>query len=227
MVNLKFLKNNNGPITQYYHHAILIYTDLFNPGANLFIVVQTTLSSGKKAGLTCGYGVVLGNAIYSGLGLFGLVTLMAEFGSLFSLIKILGGLYLLYYALSVFNNKTQLNLSTENTTEHFPSGIYFRRGLISDLSNPQTVLFFMSIFSTTISPSKPLWAKLVIWLGIVIASLIWRIILCQTFSLTSVRRTYSRVHKVVGKGVGLILGALATRLIYQGFSELAMKKSPF
>lgn len=213
-------------------HSIIISLFLFiltffNPGANLFIVVQTTLSSGKKAGLTCGYGVVLGNAIYSGLGLFGLVTLMAEFGSLFSLIKILGGLYLLYYALSVFNNKTQLNLSTENTMEHFPSGVYFRRGLISDLSNPQTVLFFMSIFSTTISPSTPLWAKLVIWLGIVIASLIWRIILCQTFSLTSVRRTYSRVHKVVGKGVGLILGALATRLIYQGFSELAMKKSPF
>ncbi len=85
----------------------------------------------------------------------------------------------------------------------------------------------MSIFSTTISPSTPLWVKLVIWLGIVIASLIWRIFLCQTFSLTSVRRTYSRIHKVVGKGVGLILGALATRLIYQGFSELAMKKSPF
>ena len=167
--------------------------------------------------------MVLGNAIYSGLGLFGLVTLMAEFGSLFSLIKILGGLYLLYYAVSVFNNKTQLNLSTENTMESFPSGVYFRRGLISDLSNPQTVLFFMSIFSTTISPSTPLWTKLVIWMGIVVASLIWRIILCQTFSLTSVRRTYSRVHKVVGKGVGLILGGLATRLIYQGVSELVVK----
>lgn len=51
----------------------LFVLTFFNPGANLFIVVQTTLSSGQKAGLTCGYGVVLGNAIYSGLGLFGLV----------------------------------------------------------------------------------------------------------------------------------------------------------
>lgn len=90
--------------------------------------MQTTLSSGKKAGLTCGYGVVLGNAIYSGLGLFGLVTLMSEFGSLFSLIKILGGLYLFYYAITVFKNRTQLNLSTENIVESFPSGVYFRRG---------------------------------------------------------------------------------------------------
>lgn len=210
-------------------HSIIITLFLFvltffNPGANLFIVVQTTLSSGKKAGLTCGYGVVLGNAIYSGLGLFGLVALMSEFGSLFSLIKILGGLYLLYYAISVFKNRTQLNLSTENVTEHFQSGVYFRRGLISDLSNPQTVLFFMSIFSTTISPATPLWTKLVIWLGIVTTSLIWRIILCQTFSLASVRRTYSRIHKVVGKAVGLILGTLASRLVYQGVTELVVKK---
>ena len=210
-------------------HSIIITLFLFvltffNPGANLFIVVQTTLSSGKKAGLTCGYGVVLGNAIYSGLGLFGLVTLMSEFGSLFSLIKILGGLYLFYYAITVFKNRTQLNLSTENIVESFPSGVYFRRGVISDLSNPQTVLFFMSIFSTTISPSTPLWTKLVICFGIIIASLIWRIILCQTFSMTSVRRMYSRIHKIVGKAVGIVLGTLASRLIYQGVTELVVKR---
>ncbi|HEM8138603.1 TPA: LysE family transporter [Providencia rettgeri] len=210
-------------------HSIIITLFLFvltffNPGANLFIVVQTTLSSSKKAGLTCGYGVVLGNAIYSGLGLFGLVTLMSEFGSLFSLIKILGGLYLFYYAITVFKNRTQLNLSTENIVESFPSGVYFRRGVISDLSNPQTVLFFMSIFSTTISPSTPLWTKLVIWFGIIIASLIWRIILCQTFSMTSVRRMYSRIHKIVGKAVGIVLGTLASRLIYQGVTELVVKR---
>ncbi|EJD6584454.1 LysE family transporter [Providencia rettgeri] len=210
-------------------HSIIITLFLFvltffNPGANLFIVVQTTLSSGKKAGLTCGYGVVLGNAIYSGLGLFGLVTLMSEFGSLFSLIKILGGLYLFYYAITVFKNRTQLNLSTENIVESFPSGVYFRRGVISDLSNPQTVLFFMSIFSTTISPSTPLWTKLVIWFGIIIASLIWRIILCQTFSMTSVRRMYSRIHKIVRKAVGIVLGTLASRLIYQGVTELVVKR---
>ncbi|EJD6041368.1 LysE family transporter [Providencia rettgeri] len=210
-------------------HSIIITLFLFvltffNPGANLFIVVQTTLSSGKKAGLTCGYGVVLGNAIYSGLGLFGLVTLMSEFGSLFSLIKILGGLYLFYYSITVFKNRTQLNLSTENIVESFPSGVYFRRGVISDLSNPQTVLFFMSIFSTTILPSTPLWTKLVIWFGIIIASLIWRIILCQTFSMTSVRRMYSRIHKIVGKAVGIVLGTLASRLIYQGVTELVVKR---
>lgn len=210
-------------------HSIIVTLFLFiltflNPGANLFVVVQTTLSSGKRAGLTCGYGVVLGNAIYSGLGLFGLVALMTQFGEFFSIIKILGGAYLLYYAISTFRNKTQLNLNTDSETEKLHTIIYFRRGLISDLSNPQTILFFISIFSTTLNADTPLWTKIVTWLGIVTASLIWRIILCQTFSLSSVRRTYSRIHKIVGKVVGVILGGLASRLIIQGIDELIYRK---
>ncbi len=130
----------------------LFVLTFFNPGANLFIVVQTTLSSGQKAGLTCGYGVVLGNAIYSGLGLFGLVTLMHEFGAFFSLIKVAGGAYLLWYAVTVFRNRTQLNLNTDSTLPAQHALRYFRRGLISDLSNPQTILFFISIFSVTLTP---------------------------------------------------------------------------
>lgn len=36
----------------------------------------------------------------------------------------------------------------------------FRRGLITDLSNPQTVLFFISIFSVTLHAETPTWARL-------------------------------------------------------------------
>lgn len=97
----------------------LFVLTFFNPGANLFIVVQTTLSSGQKAVLTCGYGVVPGNAIYPGLGLFGLVTLMHEFGAFFSLIKVAGGAYLLWYAVTVFRNRTQLNLNSRPPPQCF------------------------------------------------------------------------------------------------------------
>lgn len=64
-------------------HVIILTIGLFvltfiNPGANLLVVVQTSLSSGKNAGLLTGLGVALGDAIYSGLGLFGMAALIAE-----------------------------------------------------------------------------------------------------------------------------------------------------
>lgn len=46
-------------------HVIILTIGLFvltfiNPGANLLVVVQTSLSSGKNAGLLTGLGVALG-----------------------------------------------------------------------------------------------------------------------------------------------------------------------
>lgn len=84
-------------------HAVFLTVSLFvltffNPGANLFVVVQTSLASGRRAGVLTGLGVASGDAIYSGLGLFGMATLITQCEAVFSVIKIGGGAYLLWFA---------------------------------------------------------------------------------------------------------------------------------
>ena len=149
-------------------HVIILTIGLFvltfiNPGANLLVVVQTSLSSGKNAGLLTGLGVALGDAIYSGLGLFGMAALIAEGGALFSAIKIGGGLYLVWYAYNMVRHRQELHMGmgAVATSSITPWYVFFRRGLLTDLSNPQTVLFFISIFSVTLTPTTPAWAKMV------------------------------------------------------------------
>lgn len=207
-------------------HAIWVTIGLFvltffNPGANLFVVVQTSLSSGRRAGVCTGLGVALGDAIYSGLGLFGMVALMTQFESLFSLIKIAGGLYLLWYAYGVVRNQNDVQISALHMLIPGKGAVFFRRGLITDLSNPQTVLFFISIFSVTLSADTPIWAKLLTWAGIVLSSVLWRIFLSQAFSLSVVRRAYSRIQRAASKIIGAVVGIFALRLIYEGGRELS------
>ena len=69
-------------------HAVVLTVSLvvltfFNPGANLFVVVQTSLASGRRAGVITGLGVALGDAFYSGLGLFGMATLITQCEEIF------------------------------------------------------------------------------------------------------------------------------------------------
>ena len=97
-----------------------------------------------------------------------------------------------------------------------PWYVFFRRGLLTDLSNPQTVLFFISIFSVTLSAETPTWARLMAWAGIVLSSVIWRIFLSQAFSLPAVRRAYGRIQRVASRVIGAIIGVFALRLIYEG-----------
>ncbi len=59
------------PLHAVYLTVGLFVIKFFNPGANLFVVVQTSLASGRRgAGVLTGLGVALGDAFYSGLGLF-------------------------------------------------------------------------------------------------------------------------------------------------------------
>ncbi len=55
-------------------------------------------ASGRRAVVLTGLGVALGDAFYSGLGLFGLATLITQCEEIFSLIRIVGGAYLYGFA---------------------------------------------------------------------------------------------------------------------------------
>ncbi|ARD38083.1 LysE family transporter [Edwardsiella ictaluri] len=205
-------------------HAVILTISLFvltffNPGANLFVVVQTSLASGRRAGMMTGLGVALGDAFYSGLGLFGMATLITQCEALFALIKIGGGAYLLWFAWRSVRAQAALPILSVRPSVSEPWHIFFRRGLLTDLSNPQTVLFFISIFSVTLSADTPLWARLAAWGGIVIASIVWRLFLSQAFSLPAVRRLYGRIQRVASRAIGAIIGLFALRLIYEGVSQ--------
>lgn len=204
-------------------HAVLVTVGLFvitffNPGANLFVVVQTSLASGRRAGVLTGLGVALGDAIYSGLGLFGMATLIAQCEEVFSAIKIAGGAYLLWFAWNSMRRQATPQMSTLAAPIAARWTVFFRRGVITDLSNPQTVLFFISIFSVTLSAETPTWARLLAWLGIILASVIWRIFLSQAFSLPAVRRAYGRIQRVASRVIGAVIGLFALRLIYEGLT---------
>lgn len=196
----------------------LFVLTFFNPGANLFVVVQTSLASGSRAGLLTGLGVALGDAFYSGLGLFGMATLITQCEGIFSVIKVVGGLYLLWFAYKSISKQATPHSPTLQQPLSAPWYVFFRRGLITDLSNPQTVLFFISIFSVTLSAETPNWAKLSAWLGIVLSSVIWRVFLSQAFSLPAVRRSYASMHRVASRAIGVVIGAFAVKLIYEGIT---------
>ncbi|MCZ8761630.1 LysE family transporter [Escherichia albertii] len=207
------------PLHAVYLTVGLFVMTFFNPGANLFIVVQTSLASGRRAGVVTGLGVALGDAFYSRLGLFGMATLITQCEEIFSLIKITGGAYLLWFAWSSMRRQSAPQMSALQQPLCAPWYVFFRRGLITDLSNPQTVLFFISIFSVTLNAETPGWARLTAWAGIVLASVIWRIFLSQAFSLPAVRRAYGRMQSVASRVIGAIISVFALRLIYEGIVQ--------
>lgn len=205
-----------------YTHSALLAVGLFaltfmSPGPNLLVVVQASLASGRRAGIAAGMGVATGDAIYAALGLFGMAAAVANGGLLFSALKTAGGAYLVWYGITLVRGRAPVDLEAADSAPPAHSFLQlFRRGLITDLANPQTALFFASIFSVTLDAHTPFSAKALAWCGIVAASLIWRVGLSHAFSIAPVRRGYARAQGVMERVVGVALGMFGARLIYEG-----------
>ncbi len=137
------------PLHAVYLTVGLFVITFFNPGANLFVVVQTSPGFRSTRGVLTGLGVALGDAFYSGLGLFGLATLITQCDEIFSLIRIVGGAYLLWFAWCSMRRQSTPQMSTLQQPISAPVYL-FRRGLITDLSNPQNRFIFYQYFLSNI-----------------------------------------------------------------------------
>jgi len=204
-------------------HMVLTAIGLFaltflSPGPNLLVVVQSSLSAGREAGIAAGAGVALGDAIYAGLGLFGMTAAITSGGLLFSVIKVVGGVYLLWLAFRLMLRHESVQLDVVPASRGLSLVQYFRRGVVTDLANPQTMLFFASVFAVTLTPATPLAVKAVAWFGIVLTSFVWRVFLSCAFSVPSVRRVYARTMRLFELLAGGLLGAFGARLLIEGVS---------
>lgn len=205
------------------NHSVVLTIGLFgltflSPGPNLLVVVQSSLSAGRAGGIAAGLGVAAGDGIYAALGLLGMAAVISQSGELFTAIKIVGGLYLLWFAWRMLNGSASSPLEAAPSGSMREPSSLFLRGLMTDLANPQTVLFFASIFAATLTAATPAWARTLSWLGIVTASAIWRILLSFAFSRKPIRSIYERWQRAIERLADVALAGFGVKLIVDGIS---------
>jgi amino acid exporter len=138
---------------------------------------------------------------------------------LFAAIKVAGGTYLLWLAWKMLKGHNASRLDeAPRSSAGMPANL-FLRGLVTDLANPQTVLFFASIFAVTLTTSTPASAKLFSWLGIVAVSATWRVLLSFAFSRKRIRSVYVRWERAIERLAGVAFATFGAKLIVEGIAR--------
>src|SRR5437870_10126776 len=131
----------------------LFFLGLISPGPNFFIVVQSTLRWGRFAGFLTGLGAATGDAVYATCGLFGVAQLVESGGPVLTIVRRVGGLYLIWIGVRMSaRHLTGHELVTDRSRPD-STVRYFVRGLTTDLANPKTIVFFASIFAVAVGPN--------------------------------------------------------------------------
>ncbi len=187
--------------------VVLFFLGLTSPGPNFFVVVESTLASGRRSGLVTGLGAALGDAIYASCGLFGMGVLIVKGGAVLVAIKLAGGAYLMWLGLHMLLRWKDSRDGIEALAVSQKKSLLrqFARGLSTDIANPKTIIFFASIFALAVHPGTPVAERLLMLLGIVATSVLWRSTLTMTFGAQPVRLVYQRSQRRLEQVFGAIL----------------------
>ena len=113
-----------------------------SPGPGVFAVVSRSISSGFRKSLFMIGGIVTGDLLYLTFAIFGLTIIARTMSDLFQIIRILGGLYLLWTGYKTFRSPVNEEMELSGGNEDVSNLSVFVSGLLITLSNPKVILFY-------------------------------------------------------------------------------------
>lgn len=125
------------------------------PGPNMAYLAALALARGRAAGLIATLGVAVGLSVHATVTVFGAGTLIQQHVWLYETLRWTGVAYLLYLAWEGW--RPEKENSPERADLLSTAGPLFMRGFLSNVFNPKSVLFFVSVLPTFIrtAPGDP------------------------------------------------------------------------
>ncbi len=189
---------------------------IVTPGQDTALTIRNTLVGGRAAGIATAAGVVTGLATWTVASSAGLAALLLASQPLFLLIRLAGAAYLVFLGLqalraALFSRGTRA-FSSPARGGGSGRGAYFQ-GLISNLSNPKIIVFFLSLLPQFVTRSHAVFVSLLL-LGLIFCSitLAWLTLYALVVARIGdfVRR--DRVRRGLEATTGLVLIGLGLKL---------------
>ena len=180
------------------------------PGPNGLLALTHGALYGTKKTLATIFGGLLGFAAVIGMSMFGIGALLQASADLLTVLKWLGGAYLVWLGIQVWRSEP-LGLASPSGKPEAKSSQLFSQGFLSAVTNPKGILFFVAFLPQFIDPNSSLFLQFVImaatfvfvefWYELMVAALADRI---QPW-LKKVGKNFNRVFGSVFMAIGVLL----------------------
>lgn len=133
------------------------------PGPTILLVVSYALGHGRKTAFATVSGVALGDFTAMTASLFGLGALLAASATLFTVLKWIGGAYLIWLGIKLWRAPivTEPMADNDNLPEEKSLKIFLHAYIVTAL-NPKSIVFFVAFVPQFLNPALPFFGQMVI-----------------------------------------------------------------
>ena len=183
---------------------------LIVPGPAVLYVVTRSIEHGRRAGLASVVGIHVGTLVHIAAATLGLSALVLSSAVAFTAVKIAGAVYLIGLGLwTLFSRQAEADIALGGERNLRRA---FAQGVIVNVLNPKTALFFLAFLPQFVDPNAPHPAVQIAFLGFLFAILgmitdsVWAIAAGTAGGMLRRSRRFARTQKYVSGTVYLGLG---------------------
>jgi threonine/homoserine/homoserine lactone efflux protein len=163
---------------------------ILTPGQDMLYVMSRALAQGRLAGVCSAVGVITGILVHTALAALGVGAILLASEALFLALKLVGAAYLVYLGLKLLLSRAA-PADPRLAPRPLSAAALFWQGVLSNVSNPKIVLFFLAFLPQFVDPASASPTRDLVFLGVL----------------------YAAMGLPVKVGVALAAGALSERLL--------------
>ncbi len=182
-----------------------------SPGPSFVLSIRTAASEGFRPAAALALGFGIGAAIWAGAALAGLAILFELVPPLFLVLKVGGGIFLIWLAIGMWRHSHEPMPAARNTR---PRGVLsgIRLGCAAQIANPKPAIFFGAVFVGLVPPGAGMADKALVIANVLWIETAWYLLTARLFSLPRPRDAYARAKIWLDRAMGGILGGLGAKV---------------
>lgn len=185
-----------------------------SPGASTMAIMNIAMQHGRRPAIMFALGVVTVSALWGIAAATGMSALLHQFPELMIVLKIFGGVYLLWLAAKASKSALSATPPSERTLTTAPSGLaLYRRGLLIHLSNAKAVLAWTALFSLGLSDDAPVSTLMKALGGCILLSATIFIGYAVVFSSRSIAAIYTKARRLIELLLALVFAVAGVKLL--------------
>lgn len=198
-------------MTQVIAVAVITVLAVISPGADFAMTVRNSYLYGRTAGLLAAVGISLGVLVHVAYTMLGVGLLVTRSPALFTAMKLVGAMYLVYVGIRTFTARTRLDIDLSDRTGLSPWQS-LRTGFLTNALNPKTMLFVVSTYAQVVTAGTPVPRQIGYGLFMSVAHLAWFSLAALFFSNETLRARMLRRQAVLNRVIGSVLVGLGVAL---------------
>ena len=193
---------------------LFLLLGVMSPGPSFILVAQTAMAKSRTEAIAVSVGMGVGATIFAIIASVGLFALLETVTWAYIALKVIGGSYLCFLALTMWRSSNDPLVTTLPSKKN-NSGILkmFFAGLFTQLSNPKTAIIFGSVFAAFLPKNVPEYSYYLITASTFIIDTLWYMLVATVLSTSKAQKAYIKFKKYICRVASGFMGVLGVKLM--------------